>query len=251
MINLIISIVLAAASWALTTFIFSSIWAGLLPFLIVLPAALIFLNKRTSKKFEAIATASQASMAQLPQTKSERVRESILENTIDILRDGYKYKHWQFFLASQIDAQIGQIYYLQKKFKQAEPYLANAFVQVWNAVAMHACIMFREKNYERMKKDFERALKYNRKIPILWNLYAYCTLNATGRDDALAILNRAMNYIGTDKSTMDNIDFLKNNGKMRMRVWNEQWYQFHLEAPPMQVVSYDKRSAFRRKGKRM
>lgn len=249
MINLIISIVLAAASWVLTTLIFDSIWAGLLPFLVILPVALIFLNKRTAKKFEAIANASQSSMSQLAQAKSERVRESILDNTIDILKDGYKYRHWQFLLGSQIDAQVGQIYYLQKKFKQAEPYLAKAFVQIWTAVAMHACIMFRNKEYTRMNKDFERALKFNRKIPLLWNLYAYCTLQATGRDEALKILNRSLTYIQGDKSTLDNIDFLKNNSKMRMRVWNEQWYQFHLEAPPAQIITRDKRSAFKRKGK--
>lgn len=246
MLYLILSLFLAAASWILTTLFLSSVWAGILPFLIVLPLSLFLLNKRVSKKFAAISQRAQDAMSSIHAVKSERAREKLLTKTTNILKEGYAYKNYQFFLKAQLDAQIGMIYYVQKKFKEAEPYLANAFFQQGTALAMYACIHYKRKDYDKMKEAFERTVKHSKKLPLVWNLYAWCLLQIKERDAAIAVLNRALAENPNDPTTASNLDLLKNSGKIKMRGYGEQWYQFHLEAPPQQkVVNYDKRSMFR------
>lgn len=246
MIYLILSILLAAGSWVLTTLFFDSVWAGLLPFMIVLPLSLYLFNKRVSKKFAVITERAQNAMSSINAMKSEKARETLMAKTIDILKEGYAYKNYQFFLKAQLDAQIGMIYYVQKKFKEAEPYLATAFFQQGIAIAMYACIHYKRKNFADMKKAFERAVKHSKKLPLVWNLYAWCLLQNKERDAAIVVLNRALAENAGDPTIASNLDLLKNSGKIKMRGYGEQWYQFHLEAPPQQkIVTYDKRSMYR------
>lgn len=246
MIYLILSILLAASSWILTTLFFDSIWAGLLPFIIVLPLSLYLLNRHVSKKFAVITERAQNAMSSIHAIKTEKGRENLMAKTIDILKEGYAYKNHQFYLKAQLDAQIGMIYYVQKKFKEAEPYLAGAFFQQGTAIAMYACIHYKRKSYGDMKKAFERAVKHSKKLPLVWNLYAWCLLQNKERDAAIAVLNRALAENAGDPTTVSNLDLLKNSSKIKMRGYGEQWYQFHLEAPPQQkVVTYDKHSMYR------
>ena len=137
------------------------------------------------------------------------------------------------------------IYYIQKRFKEAEPYLANVFIQQGTALAMYACILFKNKKEDEMIKAFEKAVKFSRKVPLLWNVYAWCLNEMKKRDEAIKVLNRALVDNPGDKITQDNLDLLKNSGAMKMRAYNEQWYQFWLEEPPKPIIKMDKRTMHR------
>jgi len=245
MINLILSLILAASGWAATLLIFDSFWAGILPFVIILPLSLFLLSRRINKKFMAISQRAQDAMQSLPALKSEEARKNVLDKAVAIFKQGYALKHFQFYLAAQLNAQIGTLYYIQKRFKEAEPYLANAFFQQGTAIAMYACILYKRKDYDAMAKQFERAVKYSKKVPMLWNLYAWCLLQIKKRDEAIAVLNRCLTNTPNDQTTLANLDLVKNSAKIKMRGYNEQWYQFHLDTPPPQKVAYDKRSMYR------
>ena len=96
-----------------------------------------------------------------------------------------------------------------------------------------------------MIKAFEKAVKFSRKVPLLWNVYAWCLNEMKKRDEAIKVLNRALVDNPGDKITQDNLDLLKNSGAMKMRAYNEQWYQFLLEEPPKQIIKMDKRTMHR------
>ena len=248
MINLIVSLLIGAVSWVLTALFFSfSVWAGVFPFFVFSIVALIVLNRRTAKKVQAVVRKAEEMMANLPKLPSEQARTILLNKTIDQLKEAYKYKNYQFFLAQNINAQIGTIYYLQNKLKDARPYLEHAFVQQGVAVAMYACILYRENDVTGMTAAFERTLKVNKKQPLIWNLYAWCLMQLKKRDESIAVLNRCLADNPGDAITKENLDLAKNSAKIKMRGYNEQWYQFRLEDPPMMKINpqFDKRAMFR------
>ncbi len=247
MINLILSLIIGAAAWVASSFIFGSIPAGILPFFIFTIAALVVLNRRTAKKVQAITMRMTQMMQSLPTLPSENARKNLMDKAVEVAKEGYAYKNYQFFLAQQLNAQIGQIYYIQKRFKDAEPYLKDSFMRPGTPRAMYACLMFRQKNKDAMVAEFEKAVKFDAKTPLLWNVYAWCLNELKERDVAIKVLNRCLAANPGDKTTQDNLDLIKNSGKVKMRGYNEQWYQFWLEEPPQQkimVSPFSKRAMF-------
>ena len=248
MINLIISLIIGAASWVAFAILFDSVPAGILPFFVFTIAALIVLNRRTAKKVSAITSRMAQMMQSLPTLPSENARKNLMDKAVEVAKEGYAFKNYQFFLGPQINSQIGQLYYVQKRFKEAEPYLKDSFFQPGTARAMYACILFRNKDDLHMIEEFEKSVKFDKKTPLLWNLYAWCLNELKKRDEAIKVLNRCLAFNPTDKTTKENLDLLKNSGKVKMRGYNEQWYQFWLEDPPQQkmmISPFDKRAQFR------
>jgi len=177
----------------------------------------------------------ELSKIQSPETR-KRMMPKIMDKAIESFNKGYKYQYFQVGLAGNLNAQIGTLYYVQKRFDEAEPYLSRAFMLNGAAIAMHACIMYNKKDYKAMQASFERAVKFSPKQSILWNTYAWCRMQAGDSNEAINILNRAAVFIPNDQITKANLDLLKNNGKMRMSDFGEAWYQFLLEEPSMQEL---------------
>ncbi|MBA2661850.1 MAG: tetratricopeptide repeat protein [Bradymonadaceae bacterium] len=199
------------------------IWYGILPGLIAFFAAYIFLARRILKLVQAAVAQAQTELSK------QRVSQAIA-----VLKQAYPLGKWQFFIASQIDAQIGSILYMTQKFDESEPYLKRSFKKNWVSRAMLAALYYKRKKYTEMEKVFDEAVKANKKESLLWNMYAYCMWKAGDRDKAIAVLNRALEAMPEDAKSQTNLNALKNNKKMKMRSWNLMWYQFHLDKPPAQ-----------------
>ncbi len=245
MINLALSLAAGIIAWILTTTFTDSIWAGLLPFIIIVPGLLIYLGRRTGKKLEVIAQEAQRQMTQVQNARTPKQRDAILDRAVEVLKQGLVFKHHQFYVAAQLNAQIGQIYYVQKRFKEARPYLEQSFVRNWISGAMLGCLDFKRKDFDAMKKNFERTIKHNRKEALLWSVYAWCVWKNGDPDEALRILNRGLEVLKSDERIQANVDLLRNSKKMKMRAWKELWYQFHLESPPTPKPKIDRRAVFR------
>ena len=106
---------------------------------------------------------------------------------------------------------------------------------------MLACLHFKKKRTEEMKQTFEETAKYAKKEPLFWSLYAWCIWKNGDRDEAQAVLNRGLEAIPDNERLKSNLNALRNGKKMKMRGWREQWYQFHLEAPPQPKMRMDRR----------
>ena len=248
MINLIISILIGAAGWVASAFIFDSIWTGIIPFFIFGIVSFFLLNRRTANKLKVIMSRFQTMMENIQKIPSEQAKKNQIEKAINVLKEGYAYKNHQFFLKQQLNSQLGSIYYMQKKFDEAEPYLKDSFIQPGTPRAMYACILFRRKKEDEMIKQFELAVKLDRRTPLLWNVYAWCLNELKKRDEAIAVLNRCLANNAGDKTTQDNLNLLKNSGKVKMKSYEMLWYQFLLEDPPRQMIMMNpnsKRPMFR------
>lgn len=221
MYNLIISIAVGAAlTFGIGAF-FGGWWYGILPGMIGLVAAYVIMARRTMKQVQAIVQRAQSDL-----------QGQNIDQGIEILKEAYPLGKWQFFVQAQVDAQIGTVLYMSQRFDEAEPFLKRAFKKNWVARAMLGTLYYKKKKHDKMKKVFEEAVTANKKESLLWNLYAYCMWKSGQRDEAIAVLNRAVEKLGDEKRTKKNLKALKNKRKMKMRSWNMAWYQFHLDRPP-------------------
>ena len=249
MINLIISILIGAIAWAVScVFWFDSVWTGILLFLPIFVVVFVILNRKVALKVSAIMNRVQTMTQNIPSLPTESARNNQINKMIDILKEAYAYRNYQFFLKQQVNSQIGSLLYMTKKFDEAEKYLKDSFLQPGTPRAMYACILYRRSEEQKMVQQFELAVKLDKKTPLLWNVYAWCLCQLKKRDEAIAVLNRCLTYCPSDQITKDNLDSLKNKAKMKMKPFELQWYQFWLEEPPRKMVMVNpmsKRSMFR------
>lgn len=249
MYNLLIAIALGAASFVIASFAvgggqFKPLY-GIVPALFVAGISYFYLARRTMRQVEGLMKRAQASLqdAQANPRASQKQLNKVIDRAIGILKEGYAYEKWQFLVRAQIDGQIGQLLYMAKKYDVAEKYLKNAMKRHWTAKAMLGALYYKQKKHDQMKEVFEEAVEANKKESLLWNLYAYCLWKINERDEAIQVLNRALENISSDEKTQQNLRALQNDRKMKMRGWNMMWYQFHLDAPPMarQQVRFQRR----------
>ncbi|MFW5966227.1 MAG: tetratricopeptide repeat protein [Persicimonas sp.] len=200
-----------------------SVLYGIIPGIIAAVVTYIFLARRTMKQVQALA-----------QTAQQQLQNQNTDRAVEILKSGYPLGKWQFFVKSQIDAQIGTILYVSKNLDQAESYLKNAFAKNWTAQGMLGVLYYKRRKFDEMEEVFEQAVQANKKQALLWNLYAYCLWKSKQRDKAIDVLNRALDKLDGYKQTERNLKALKNGRKMKMRSWNQLWYQFHLDRMPQQ-----------------
>ena len=241
MINLIISILLAGGCFALCSqFLFDSVAAAVAVSIIVFFVAMIFLNRSVGKKVQAIIQESQEEMKELSKIQSpetlKRMMPKIMDKTVEILNKGYKYEHFMFSVTQTINGQIGTIYYIQKRFEEAEPYLKNSLFVNAQAQGMYACILYKKHDLEGMKKQFEKALKFARRDVLLWHVYAWCLEQEKDTDGAIEALNQCLLFNARSEATKGNLERLKKKQSIDMSSFGEAWYQYMLEQPTAQAA---------------
>lgn len=172
-----------------------------------------------------------------------------IDDAVKVLEGGYKWVRWSPFVEGQLAGQIGALYYLDKRFEEARPYLEKSSGRNWVAKAMLGALYYKKKQKDSMVEAFEAALKHSAKESLLWNTYAWCLYKQQDRDGAIAVLNRAVEKLGDEERTAKNLQAVKNSKGMKMKGWSEMWYQFHLEKPPqvsaLPTKQFGKRALYR------
>lgn len=229
MYNIIASLIAGAVATVAFGFLFGGgdfeFLYGIFPGLLIGMGIFFYMARRTIKQVEAIMQKAQ------PELEKRNV-----ERAVDIMKEAYDLANWQIFLGAQIDGQIGSVLYADRKYDDAEPFLKRSFSRNWVPQAMLAVLYYKKKKFDKMEETFEAAVTHNKKQALLWNLYAYCQWKRNKRDEAIDLLNRAVEHVENDEKTRKNLKALQNNRKMKMRGWNMQWYQFHLDKPPQQRI---------------
>lgn len=215
-----------------------SLLYGLLPGVIALVTVYLLLVRRTLHAIEAIMERAQVELMKLQEATMKAGRRpskaqtsQYIDRAADIIKEGFALGKWQFLVDSQIHAQLGVLYYLNQRFKEAEPHLRNGFTKNWISMGMLASLYYKRKDYDKATEAFERAVKANKKESLLWATYAYCLWKRKDRDGAISVLNRSKEHF-TDERIDANLTALQNNKKMKMQPWKETWFQFQLEKPP-------------------
>ena len=156
------------------------------------------------------------------------------EVAIAVMSQGYPLARRQFGIRSQIDTQIGIIYFLQREFNRALPYLSRSTLfGHWMAGAMLGVIQYKKKDVAGMRKTFAQVLRKAKNQGLAHSLYAYLLVQVGDRDGAQAVLSAAAQRPGADPRVKEGLLALQNGRKLKMRSYAEQWYQFHLERPPV------------------
>ncbi|MFT6399610.1 MAG: tetratricopeptide (TPR) repeat protein [Bradymonadia bacterium] len=240
MLNLLISLGAGFAVGALFALLFSGWGYGVIPGLIVAVIVFVVLGRRVLKDVQERMARVQRILTPKNPNKATKPR---IDDAVAVLQEGIdKWAPWQFFVEGQVCGQIGMLYYLDKRFDLAQEPLEKSSPRNWISKAMLGAIYYRRKRPEDMKAAFEDAVKYSPKESLLWNAYAWCLYKRQDRDGAISVLNRAVEKLGNEERTGRNLTAVQNSKGMKMKGWNEMWYQFHLEKPPqMQQQQFGKR----------
>lgn len=221
-----------------------SLWAGLVPGTIAFLATFIFLARRIGQKLNQIVAAAQKELSVQPVNAKDRQQR--IERGIQILEKGLAYKNWQLLVAAEIHAQIGMLKYVSKDLDGAQKHLAQANPRNAMAQAMTGALYFQKKEPEKMKRAFNQAVKAGKKDPLVWAVYAWCLGQLKQRDEALTVLSRAVEANPNDPKLKASLASLQNDKKLKMKAYEPGWWQFGLEAPPMQTAG-QRRVQFQRR----
>lgn len=194
-------------------------WGSMLVALLVFAVVFVLFSRITMKKVMTVI-----------ETAGKDLQAQRFEKAIRDLKDALPLGKWQIYVGPQLNSQIGMIYYMKRDFSNAFPHLEKSFFKNWAAMAMLAiCYMKRQKK-DRMSATFEKAVQWNPKEALLWNIYAYCLVESGEPTKARDVLEKGLKKVPGDATTLENLENLKQGKKMKMRSYGDLWFQFHLES---------------------
>jgi tetratricopeptide (TPR) repeat protein len=227
MINLLLSLAVGLAVTLAIRLGTEFGWVGaILPGLVTAAGAYLLLARRTGKQLEAIFDVAQ-----------KEVQAQRLEKAIQTMQGGFALGSWQFLVATQLHSNIGILQYVRQSFDAALPHLEKSYARNWIARGMLAAAYYRKKDVARALKVLEDAVKANRKEGVVWALHAW-VLESEGRhEEAIRVMGRAAEANKSDEKVKACLQALQNDRKLKLgKLYGEQWYQFHLERIPPEMV---------------
>jgi tetratricopeptide (TPR) repeat protein len=222
-----------------------SIWAGLVPGVLVFAGVFLLLGRRIATKVQALSALAQKELSVQPANARERTQR--VEKAIKTLEEGLVYDRWQFLVGSEIHAQIGMIQYMVKDLEPALAHLKKANGRNYMAQAFLGALYFQKKEYGPMHTAFEAAVKSGRKEGLVWAAYAWCLMQLKDREKALSVMARAVEANPSDEKLKAGLGALQNDKKLKMKAYEPMWWQFGLEQPPLQAMQGGRRVQFQRR----
>jgi tetratricopeptide (TPR) repeat protein len=223
--------------------------AAVFPGLIVAMAVYVYVAYRIRKKMDAVNEVVQRELM------ARRI-----EKAIQALQVGFAYQRWQFLLGSQLHASVGMLRYMSGELEEAVPeleaglprhWLARLVNRDWMARSMLAAARYRKRDLAGALALMEEAVKVAAKEGLAWSMYAWMLEKEGQHDKAIAVLGRGVAGSPKDEKLQDSLQALQNGKKLRLwKHYDQQWYQFRLEAPTGQLdpaASRSRRQLFRKR----
>ncbi len=237
MLNLLLSLVVAAALGAGTMYLpGANYWFAGIAAAVAGVGTFLLIMRHILKSIQNLAEIAQ-----------NDVQANRMEKAIATLKSGYKYNSWQFFTRSQVDAQIGSLYFIRRDFREAFPYLQKAFVRHWTAMGMLGVCYMKRHQKDKMIETFDKAVSATKKEPLLWNLYAFCLEKVGENSKAIEVMEKALKKCGHDDRLAENLQALQEGRRMKMKGYGDMWLQFHLEKMGAMIKKQTKAMTGRRK----
>jgi tetratricopeptide (TPR) repeat protein len=223
--------------------------AAFFPGLVVTSICYVFIAFRVRKRLEAInATVQKELMARH------------VEKAVAALQSGYALGPWQFLAAAQLHASIGMLRYVTDDLDAALPeleaglprsWLARLANRDWLSRGILAAARYRKKDLPGAWALLEEAVKVAPKEGLAWSAYAWLLEKEGRHDDALAVLGRGAAAAPNDAKLKESLQALQNGKKLKLwKLYGEQWYQFRLEPPRMEMdpaAGRSRRQLFRKR----
>lgn len=227
MYNLLISLAVGIAVAAGIRFGTEFGWAAaVFPGVVAAAVTYVLLVRRILKKMERLMDAMQRD-----------VQSRKMDKAIQTLQNGFALAPWQFLVAAQLHSNIGVLHYLDEDYEAALPHLEKSFGKHWIARGMLGALRYRRKDVGGARAVFEEGVKANRKEGVLWAAYAWILEKEGQHDQAIAVLGRGVQANPSDDKLKASLQALQNGKKLKLgKLYEEQWFQFRLEAPPTQLV---------------
>lgn len=237
MYNLLISFFCSTAvSVLLLEVAGQNIWISGSAALVVFAVVYLLLMRVVMKKFTVVMEEAQ-----------HDVQANRADRAVQVMKSAFKYAPWQLYVKQQVNAQIGSILYLKRDFNEALPYLEKAFVRHWVAMSMLGISYMKKNKPQKMMATFDKATSGAKKEPLVWALYAFCLEKSGEHAKAISILEKGLKKNAGDEALNENLELLENGKKMKMKVFGDMWYQFHLEKPGAIIKKQTKAMTGRRK----
>ncbi len=227
MYNLLISLAVGVAVALGIRFGTEFGWAAaIFPGVLAMVIAYVLLVRRILKRMNALMDAMQ---------KDVQARK--VDKAIQTLHSGFGLARWQFLVATQLHSNIGVLHYLNEGYDAALPHLEKSFSKHWIARGMLGALRYRRKDVAGARKVLDEAVKTNRKEGVLWATYAWILEKEGQHDQAIAVLGRGVQANASDDKLKASLQALQNGKKLKLgKLYEEQWFQFRLEAPPTQLI---------------
>jgi len=230
MYNIIISLLLGLATYAVIAFALKlAWWIALIAAIVVMTAVFYLISRIIMKKIEAIMSGAMKDL-QTQRVTSREMQIQLVDRAIKELQAAFQYEKWQIYVGGQINASIGMLYYIKRDFNAAFPYLEKGFFKNWVTMGMLGSYYLKKNKKEKMKETFEKAVLGSPKESLLWALYAYCVCETGDTGKAKEILEKGLKKLPGNESLKMNLALLNDGKKMKMSDYGEMWYQFHLES---------------------
>lgn len=233
MLNLLLALLVGLVVVTLVKLAGFSLVAGVIPGVIALVAAYVFLARRIMMKVQALAAQVQKELSTPSMNVRERQRK--VESAVKTLEQGLRYERWQFLVGSEVHGQIGMLKYMTRDLGGAEPHLAKANSRNYMAFALRGALAYQKKDFSKMRECFGTAVKAGRKEPLIWAAYAWCLMQMKEKSEALQVMAKAVEANPNEERLKSGLTALQNDKKLRMRAYEPMWWQFGLEQPPTEL----------------
>ncbi|MCA9728373.1 MAG: hypothetical protein KC729_11865 [Candidatus Eisenbacteria bacterium] len=222
-----LSIIVAAAFGLLVGMIWalSGLWGGwivgFILFTLLFVGSIFLISRFIGKRVEPPFLQAQKQL----QAGQTQLALKTLEGLLPLAR-------WQILLRSQIESQIGTIYYGMGDEAKALEHLKHANPRIPEAFLLLGAMHYRAGRHDDSRKVMEAAIRLNRKNALLANAYAYFLAEKGDRSAAIEQLQKYLKADDSDKPTADNLSRLQNGKKMSMKSFGLPWYSLKVEKLP-------------------
>jgi predicted Zn-dependent protease len=153
-----------------------------------------------------------------------------------------RWSRWQVMLASQIDAQLGMLEYLQMHWDAALPLLEKGKWRNGQAWACIGAIHWRKGEKGKAFEALRRAQTVTPKDPMIAFVRATLLLRDDRRDEALRALADARGKIPENKLIADLQAKVANKQKIDPKIFGETWYQYFPEDLAKEMLTRGRRT---------
>jgi tetratricopeptide (TPR) repeat protein len=223
--------------------------AAIVPGLVVATALYVYVAFRIRKRLEAINEVVQHEL------QARRV-----EKAIQALQGGLALSSWQFLVSTQLHASIGMLRYLTEDVDAALPelelgrprgWLARQVYRDWLSRTILASARYRKRELPAALALFEEAVTVGAKEGLCWSVYAWVLEKEGRHEEAIRVLGRGAAASPSDERLKESLQALQNGRKLKLwKLYGEQWYQFRLEPPRMELdpaAARSRRQLFRKR----
>jgi tetratricopeptide (TPR) repeat protein len=223
--------------------------AAVFPGLLVTAALYVYIAYRIRKRLDAINEVVQRELT------ARRV-----EKAIQALQGGFVLAPWQFLVSNQLHGSIGMLRYLTDELDTALPdleqgmptsWLGRLAFRDWLTRGILAAARYRKKDLEGALLLLEDAIKVAPKEGLAWSVQAWILEKEGRHEEAIRVLSRGAAASPADEKLKDSLQALQNGKKLKLwKLYGEQWYQFRLEPPRMDMdptAGRSRRQIFRKR----